>query len=110
MDSSLDQITEALKQIPDIQIPDIELEASKPDVKILTMSEKIKELEYVKRNLEAEYDDLMKYNDLMKKYNDLMKKEGLIDIIKNNKPLEECLIVSIISIITVLESLKKERG
>ena len=96
MDSSLDQITEVLKQIPDIQISDIELEASKPDVKILTISEKIKELEYAKRNLEAEY-------------NDLMKKADLIDIFQNNKPLEECLVVSINSINIVLESLKKER-
>ena len=75
----------------------ITLDELKPEVKMLTISEKIQQLEYAKRNLEAEY-------------NDLMKKAELIDIFQRNMPLETSLAVAIHSIDTVLESLKKERG
>ena len=75
----------------------ITLDELKPKVKMLTISEKIQQLEYAKRNLEAEY-------------NDLMKKADLIDIFQRNMPLETSLVVAIHSIDAVLESLKKERG
>ena len=75
----------------------ITLDELKPEVKMLTISEKIQQLEYAKRNLEAEY-------------NDLMKKAELIDIFQRNMPLETSLAVAIHSIDAVLESLKKERG
>ena len=77
MDSSLDQIT---------------LEALKPEAKMLTISDKIKKLEYAKRNLIAEHEYL------------------ITKLHKRNLPLEISLEVSIDSINTVLESLKKERG
>jgi hypothetical protein len=77
MDSSLNQIT---------------LEALKPEAKMLTISDKIKKLEYAKRNLTGEYEYLIAKRD------------------KRNLPLEISLEVSIDSINTVLESLKRERG
>ena len=75
----------------------ITLEALKPEVKMLTISEKIKELEYAKRNFVAEYEDLT-------------KEAESIDIFKRNMPLETSLAVAIDSIDTVLKSLRKERG
>ena len=75
----------------------ITLEALKPEVNMLTISEKIKELEYAKSNLVAEYEDLT-------------KEAKSIDIFKRNMPLETSLAVAIYSIDTVLKSLRKERG
>ena len=67
----------------------------KKETKMLTISKKIEKLEYAKRNLDGEY-------------NDLMKKHSLKDIMQRNHPLEEALIVSIHAIEKVLESLKDE--
>ena len=63
---------------------------------MLTISKKIEKLEYAKRNLDGEY-------------NDLIKKHLLIDIMQRNHPLEEALVVSIHAIEKVLESLEEER-
>ncbi len=68
----------------------------KKETKMLTISKKIEKLEYAKRNLDGEY-------------NDLMKKHSLKDIMQRNHPLEEALIVSIDAIERVLESLEEER-
>jgi len=63
---------------------------------MLTISKKIEKLEYAKRNLDGEY-------------NDLMKKHSLVDIMQRNHPLETALVVSIDAIERVLESLEEER-
>lgn len=68
----------------------------KKETKMLTISKKIEKLEYAKRNLDGEY-------------NDLMKKHSLVDIMQRNHPLETALVVSIDAIERVLESLEKER-
>ena len=62
---------------------------------MLTITKKIEKLEYAKRNLDGEY-------------NDLMEKHSIRDIMQRNHPLEEALIVSIHAIEKVLESLKDE--
>lgn len=68
----------------------------KKETKMLTISKKIEKLEYAKRNLDGEY-------------NDLMKKHSLVDIMQRNHPLETALVVSIDAIERVLESLEEER-
>tara|TARA_R100000995_G_scaffold36890_2_gene16856 strand:+ start:1229 stop:1423 length:195 start_codon:yes stop_codon:yes gene_type:complete len=62
---------------------------------MLTITQKITELEHAKRNIVSEYDELI-------------KKHSKMNVYDRNHPLEESLSTAIHSIKNVLESLKKE--
>jgi hypothetical protein len=62
---------------------------------MLTITQKITELEHAERNIVAEYDDII-------------EKHSKMSIYDRNTPLEESLVTAIYSIRKVLESLKEE--